>query len=271
MIQTEAERQFYLGAAGIRLWYSRDPLPGAAASPEFDFTEEQPADSAGPTAEVLPGQPGPKAKSAPSPSGQGRVANLQALMDTPAPAAEEANSKSKPAAKAPAADAVSDVESTEEVRSASEAVEQIPVLDLQLWIGERYSVIASLSQEASLRLQETLAANILRSLGEAGPKAVGPIHWPVFNNLKAPGNSLADLKAVLSHVLSGLGDSRLISLGITAPMGFEAEGDDRDAHWLHYLSGTSPQVSFPHGLAELSTNPTLKRALWQELKPLAGQ
>ena len=37
VIGNEAERQFYLAAAGIRMWYARESLPGAAPSPDFDF------------------------------------------------------------------------------------------------------------------------------------------------------------------------------------------------------------------------------------------
>ena len=34
VIGNEAERQFYLAAAGIRMWYARESLPGAAPSPD---------------------------------------------------------------------------------------------------------------------------------------------------------------------------------------------------------------------------------------------
>ena len=43
VIGNEAERQFYLAAAGIRMWYARESLPGAAPSPDFDFgVEDEP-------------------------------------------------------------------------------------------------------------------------------------------------------------------------------------------------------------------------------------
>ena len=41
MMMPEAERQFYLGKAGIHLWYARKALPGAAPSPEFAFPEHE--------------------------------------------------------------------------------------------------------------------------------------------------------------------------------------------------------------------------------------
>lgn len=37
----EAQRQFLLGMAGVRVWYARTPLPGAAPSPVFRFPEPQ--------------------------------------------------------------------------------------------------------------------------------------------------------------------------------------------------------------------------------------
>jgi hypothetical protein len=37
----EAERQFYLAMFGVQLWYAREPLLGAAPSPEFVFPVER--------------------------------------------------------------------------------------------------------------------------------------------------------------------------------------------------------------------------------------
>ena len=57
MIQTEAERQFYLGMSGIRMWYARDPLPGAAPSPDYDFGVQEPEAVAVPEVPVIPAAP----------------------------------------------------------------------------------------------------------------------------------------------------------------------------------------------------------------------
>lgn len=261
--ETETERQFYLGAAGIRLWYARDALPGAAASPEFEFGSNQAVAESLVSAAPSQAQP----KTAPPATGRSeadsaRVASLQALMDAPA---------SKPARPQPpsstdvATESTADPEPVEEAPVAA-AGQLVPALNLQVWVGRKVALVASVSKEASLRLQETLADNILRSVGERDLRSVGPIHWPVFNNVRAPGNSLNDLRAVLGYALSDLDGRKLIALGVTAPDDYRG-----DEPWFQHIAGISPQMSFNHSLAELATSPALKRALWQELKPLAGQ
>lgn len=267
MIQTETERQFYLGAAGIRLWYARDALPGAAASPEFEFGSDQADGVAEPWVEAGPAPSRPQSKAAPPAPGRSeadgaRVANLQALME--APASKPARPQS-PSSIDVAAETTTDPAPAEEAPVAS-AGEVVPALNLQVWVGRKTAVVASVSKEASLRLQETLAENILRSVGECDLRSVGPIHWPVFNNVRAPGNSLSDLRAVLGYALSELEGRKLIALGVAAPDDYRG-----DEPWFQHIAGISPEISFNHSLAELATSPALKRALWQELKPLAGQ
>ncbi|AHI30337.1 hypothetical protein [Marinobacter similis] len=70
MIQTETERQFYLGAAGIRLWYARDALPGAAASPDFEFGSDEADGVAEPWVEAAPAPSRPQPKTAPPTPGR---------------------------------------------------------------------------------------------------------------------------------------------------------------------------------------------------------
>ncbi|MBW0148700.1 2-isopropylmalate synthase [Marinobacter arenosus] len=269
MMQSETQRQFYLGMAGVRLWYARDALPGAAPSPEYVFDEEQGSDT------WVPEQPLPSPSGSQSPgaassgdarkeAGAVRVANLQALMED----AQSNSSQPEPAdvpAEPPEAEEHQGPGAEESMPEAKSA-EPMPELNLQLWVGRDVSLVASLSTEASLRLQETLAENILKSLGETELRKVGPVRWPVFNNLRAPGNSMADLRAVLMHALSELQGQKVVALGLAGPDGFESEQS-----WLHHLSGTRPDLDFSGTLAELASNPSQKRALWQQLKSLAGR
>lgn len=274
MIHSESERQFYLGAAGIRLWYAREALPGAAASPEFDFSDEDQAPEAPwgidqpevTGAQRTSSRPGPdrspdRARS----SGSARVANLQALMGEAATGTAQPSSQAAPTADNDALEGPEPASPTADAEPVQPAG-LVPRLELQIWQGGRFAIVAHLSSEASLRLQETLAGNILKSLGEAELDSVGPMRWPVFNNVKAPGNSMSDLRAVLGQVLTGLGERRLIVLGVRPPEEFSV-----DEPWFSHLSGARPAVDFPHSLAELATRPELKRTLWQELKPLASQ
>lgn len=269
MMQSENERQFYLGMAGVRLWYAREPLPGAAPSPEFIFAEAEEAEVSEPVASS--GFPSARQSGAQERSdagrqkiGAARVASLQALMDNPVPPETRPEPDRKEAVDAAAPEAEENGAPVGGDRTTTEN-EATPKLNLQLWVGHRLSLVASLTDEASLRLQETLAGNIMKSLGEPAVESVGPVRWPVFNNLRAPGNSRADLRAVLEHVLSGVHGQKVIALGA------DPAGGKADADWLLELSGTRADVTFPHTLAELASNPTLKRALWHEIKPLAGK
>lgn len=266
MIQTEAQRQFYLGVAGIRLWYARKPLPGAAPSPEFQFPEpEEPLHQA-----VFGETPGAavsaKAKAASLPSeasqrGIQRIASLQALMETkrePAPdKASQAQQLTAVSGRSPdgSEDRVAPLPDSQ--GSAGHALS----LSLGVFSGHQHILIVHVSKEASLRLQETLATNILKSLGEDQLGAPEWIHWPVFNNRLVPGSSLADLRSVMAQVLGGAGDKKVFVLG-------RLEGAEASSGWLAEILERAPDLEFEHSLAELASNPGLKRALWQQLKPL---
>lgn len=265
MMQSETQRQFYLGVAGVRLWYARNALPGAAPSPEYLFDDEPDSDAAQPEQPV----PSPSMRQAPvgggADVGAARVANLQALMEDAQPVAGRPEEPGSPAITTAMASG-NEPDVTGETVPAATTGELAPELNLQLWVGRDVSLIASLSAEASLRLQETLAENILKSLGETGLRKVGPVRWPVFNNLRAPGNSMADLRAVLVHALSAVQDQKVIALGLVGPDGYEGEES-----WFHHLSGIRPDLDFAGTLAELASDPSGKRALWQQLKSLAGR
>ncbi|MDK9559488.1 2-isopropylmalate synthase [Marinobacter sp. M216] len=270
MMQSETERQFYLGMAGVRLWYARSALPGAAPSPDYIFDDEQGSEADQlevpvPSAPVRPVRGGASPPGDRQETGGARVANLQALID-------DAGSPSGRPGRADGSQGDKVLPEESEPGSAEKDVAPVisggltPELNLQLWIGRDVSMIARLSAEASLRLQETLAENILKSLGETQLRRVGPVRWPVFNNLRAPGNSMADLRSVLDHALSTLQGQKVVVLGLPGP-----EGYDGDESWLQYISGTRPDLNFAGTLAELASDPAQKRALWQQLKSLAGQ
>lgn len=269
MIETEAERQFYLGVAGIRLWYARSPLPGAAPSPEFEFPgpsedapEEKEWESSKPVAEA-----GPAAAPA---AGGNRVrpaggVNLQSLMETPAPEPASAETAPRPtkSESGPAPENDTPPSASRRIPGESGAAPFRHKLNLRLWFGQRFLLVSDVSGEASLRLQETLAENILKSLGDPGPQTSGPVLWPVFNNPLIPGNRLSDLIDVLKGVLSPLDGQRVVLLGVPG-----SEEEAAGAHWLVEALGKKPDVIFPHNLAELAGNPELKKNLWRQLKPL---
>lgn len=266
MTRTEAHRQFYLGVAGIRLWYAREPLPGAAPSPEYEFPAtdgiEDPANpaQASVTGKLTTGDiPGPPDAS--SGLGAERIASLHALMEDKTPPAESVKLRqsSEPETPAPVK-ATPEAEAALSGETSGRAAKSI-ALDLGVFSGKDHVLVAQISQEASLRLQETLSGNILGSLGEGQDISCEWICWPVFHNRLVPGNSQADLEVVISQVLRGAGGKKIIVLG---------DMPGTNAGWLESCLGRAPELEFEHSLAELASDAGLKRALWQQLKTMAA-
>lgn len=262
MFASEAERQFYLGVAGVRLWYAREALPGAAPSPVYDFGEEQ-GDRAADLPELVEPGARPKAGAAPvmpvAPGDTGGKPDLRSLMGAAEPpgSVPAADTSAPPVAKA----AVVVPETVEAEATADDgiALNPPPQLNMRIWSGDAFTLIAGISAEASLRLQETLAVNILRSLAELSPRAVGQVSWPLFNNYRVPGNSQEDLRSVMAQVLPDAPARKLVVIGVEP--GAEGGGF---IPWLDQ----EPEVMFRHTLAELAADGNLKRSLWQLLKPL---
>jgi hypothetical protein len=135
-------------------------------------------------------------------------------------------------------------------------------VNLMVWAGKGVVLIGGMSGDASSRLQQTLAMNILKSLGEHQPRVLGHVSWPIFNNLLVPGNSGHDFAEVMRSVLSGLERQQVITL---------QGGEDSEQSWLVQALGRDASVRFPHTLAEIAGNPTLKRSLWQQIRPLVAR
>ncbi|GGE67013.1 hypothetical protein GCM10011533_19140 [Streptosporangium jomthongense] len=268
MIESETQRQFYLGVAGIRMWYAREPLPGAAPSPEFQFPE-----SDEPAPQHLPARVADRfaAEQVPLPpsdtGGQSakRIASLHALMEnekTPEPDTPSANQGRPPGSGSDKAATDPDVVVSPSAGSRGDVTDAIN-LNLGIFSGKDHVLVAHISREASLRLQEALSGNILKSLGDHQSGPADQVHWPVFNNRLVPGNALADLKLVLTQVLRGLEGKRVIVLGDMTGL------SDVGSCWLKEILQRAPDIEFGHSLAELASDPALKRVLWQKLKSMA--
>ncbi|WP_449286181.1 2-isopropylmalate synthase [Marinobacter sp. PE14] len=267
MIGSEAERQFYLGAAGIRMWYARQPLPGAAPSPDFEFPEEVDAPEAIPgISESVPrpvresGRAAPGKPAVPDRTeGVARIADLQALMEGEAVAPGK-TSREPPESPSGSDDAAEQAPPEE----MSEPASGIPSesVNFMIWAGTGAVLIGGMSEDASSRLQETLALNILKSLGEGQPRVLGQVSWPIFNNLLVPGNSGHDFVEVMRSVLSGIERQQVVVL---------QGGEDAEQNWLREALGREAAVRFPHTLAAIAGNPTLKRSLWEQIRPLVAR
>ncbi|PSF07274.1 hypothetical protein [Marinobacter halophilus] len=270
MTRSESERQFYLGMAGIRMWYAREPLPGAAPSPEFDFGVA-PAGKAERMVSIAPGpRPAAPPESTADVGKKDKLARLKTLMDTvpDKPTASARHQSPKPV-EVPAAvtssKVGSDVQATEDSEPGvphGNALTQVPRLCLQSWSGSRVLLLANLSEEASLSLQETLAMNIVRCLGDSSASELGILRWPLFNNVKVSLNSEADLTALVRDYLAAVSGKVVITLGLSAELSVITD-------ILADVLEKAPDVVFEQSLAALAADPVLKGQLWQLIKPLA--
>jgi hypothetical protein len=304
----EAERQFYCAMAGVQLWYAREPLPGAAPSPEFVFPlEPASTNSVLPIAAGNPPTPVHGTSSAhltktkplrrADPAAAARIADLQSLMKAGKPEVRQPDRRPNSVEDVPASTRLSpdstpvltpalvmDTSPPVEIAPSSAALspttrnsdQVVPAAEplkvtLALWQGRHVSLIAALSSDASAKLQQALAHNILRSLGEKELSESVTVHWPVFNNLLVPGNQPQDLVGVLKPILSGLGahPHQLIVLGVNA------DGRAGAGHagalapfWLTEALPTlkQPPVAFGFSLAELAAQPQYKRDLWSAIR-----
>jgi hypothetical protein len=298
----EAERQFYLAMAGVQLWYAREPLPGAAPSPEFVFPLKRAlTETPLPTAAGHPSTPVyvpssahlPKARPLrrADPAAAARIADLQSLMKAGKTETLQPKYHPEPVGNVTTGARLAPDPSSAPVTDASLPVEMAPVpaplspamrhpdpvvptanplkITLALWQGRDVSLIAALSSDASVKLQQALAHNILRSLGEKASSKSVTVNWPVFNNLLVPGNQPHDLVGVLKPILSGLDTQSLLVLG--------ANADDRPStdhagvlvpSWLAEALPTlkQPLMAFRFNLAELAAQPRYKRDLWNAIR-----
>ncbi|HEY9120370.1 MAG TPA: hypothetical protein VIN33_11475 [Marinobacter sp.] len=270
---SESQRQFYLGSAGIRCWYARSPLPGAAPSPDFVFDEPETE----PRSPVIPVSDSPPAA---DPQRARRLGHLREMMAGGSAAASAVadtapTPRDKPAlvrssARPPVASSIEVVQPEDAVEQSGDRSMAEPVRPAEASIGVRWGfwvtdkmVLASgLGEGASMRLQDALALNILKALGCPGGRR-RDLSWPVFSNPRIPGNGNDGLAEVLGELAREFGDRKLILLGVAA------EGDSvEDTRWLRARLPAAA-ADFPHTLAGLATDPSRKKALWQVLKPLA--
>jgi len=253
MMDSETHRQFYLAAAGIRMWYAKRPLPGAAPSADYQFTADETSEpdavNSEPEAVATPVVRAKPAKAAQPTPVRSRSVDLQSLMT---PQSAPAEPRVEEGTSAPESD-----EFTAPV--ASEARPTIHA-NLALWVTADYVLISQWSDEASERLQDTLARNLLSALGQSDVGQRSVLRWPVFRNPSIPGNSPEDFQQVLSRCLSSCQERSIILLG--------ALSDEQQEQREHCLQAALPQVGvdFPCSLAEIAATPAHKRDLWNALK-----
>ncbi|MCH8499692.1 MAG: hypothetical protein LAT63_14540 [Marinobacter sp.] len=254
---TEAQRQFYLGVAGIRLWYPRAALPGAAPSAALDFSEPASADdtaaqgledaSLAPATQSAVRRPHEQASLA----RKSRLENVQALLGSEAAAAPAAPVEPEPA---PVTATVAAPVVAEAPLPATAATPF--ALDWGLWMAERCVLISTWSGDVSDDIQDQLARNILRAWGHEAV-LTSPVRWPVFDNPQVAGNSLADFSELLTDLFVRLESAeQLLVLGVPADQLAKLQLPERFVRCLQVDAS----------LAAMTADPSLKRSLWRRMQ-----
>ncbi len=272
-LETEAQRQFYLGIAGIQLWYARNPQPGAAPSPDFDFEgcivavplPLLPADKKRPAVEKLRSDEGLARV-------QGLMKDVQSQPHRPA----EDRQVTESAVKAPVPDkAPVEIKPATLGTGALEGVQLSVSSDAgslinynltatwAVWITDSFVLVSTLSSDSSAQLQDSLATNILRAMGQS-VDATQTFMWPVFSNPVVPGNDAEGFRQLLAEFAKDCQGRSFFGFGLLSDAPQAAR-----AVWLERAFGPL-KIDFPHGLAGIATDPNRKRDLWAELKPLVS-
>ncbi|MFL1483894.1 hypothetical protein [Marinobacter sp. LN3S78] len=277
----EAQRQFAMGVAGVRLWYARAPLPGAAPSPDFDFDE--PGGIATDVPEAVSETPVARAPRPASEVSRQGLARLQGLMaDTASRPGARTDNDSAPAVDGGAgvaadsggevirqeADAGPQADAPEEQASRHQAGDALAgeavAFHWRFWLGGQWLLVSRCPDNASRALEDRLATNILKALGEdvAGREEV---RWPVFSNPAVPGNDAAGAVDVLSAMAETVARPRQVWLGLVP----EDSAQAATGVWDKLCAPLGQAaVSFPLSLAALSSDPDGKRRLWQALQQI---
>ncbi|TBW56278.1 hypothetical protein EZI54_10060 [Marinobacter halodurans] len=266
MTATEAERQYYLSRMGVQLWYARAPLPGAAPSPDFDFSEPETPEGASP-AEAGASRPSRhRPDQATLPPGKSVKELLQSIGDGPNPSdsgpaktsttAEADVAAPQPEVPAPDSAPERSPESVPEADEASSVLANIRT-DMGIWWGQRIALVSPMSTDVSEDLQAKLAANILRALGDTDVEQKRLV-WPVFNNPRVLKSADRDLRMILRSLADQVGERQLLCLGVLS--------EDPEQHRA-LVEGLSGKIfDAPDPLAALAGDHEKKRSLWHRLQ-----
>ncbi|MEQ5836942.1 hypothetical protein [Marinobacter sp. NFXS9] len=270
MTTTEAERQYYLSRMGVQLWYARIPLPGAAPSPDFDFTEPETAegksDSSAQGGLSLPTRDRPK--EAPLPPGKsvkellqsidGGAKNGESATPPAKPATDEATSKAGPEPEASTHESVAESSpvSELEVDEASRVLAGVSV-DMGIWWGDQFALVSPVSADVSEELQAKLAANILRAIGDTQVQQKRLV-WPVFNNPRVLKSADRDLRMILHSLAEQVGQRKVVCLGSLSK--------EPEQHQALMAAMSETVVEAPDTLAGLAGDYEKKRSLWHQLQ-----
>lgn len=270
---------------GVTLWYSRCELPGAAASPVFDFGEniadkEVASGVVQSAADILSSLT--SSSSAPeTPSEPRREAKASAILSAAIPAANDidkkphTSTKMSKASQFPVAFGFDGFPPSLQANATKQ--ETVEELTLILWVGKKYWFLSDSDAEFPENLQLKLLLNITSAMGEKAEDAeVINFNWPFFGNRRLPGN---DSASMLSLVLGWVSKQLLTDDLIGILMGGKATNlllqrpisnpPDVNGQKLELsLSDERGVMVVPTlSLSDMLKLPSNKKQVWHHLKP----
>lgn len=276
-------RQAMLKQMGLTPWFPRMPLPGAAASHNYDFDPVTLVEDMSETVEPLPSTLKPPALK-PSPPKPSILASPEPVSPRPAQP-----SPVLPLSAGLSARNLPGVESTSEKDLPADPVTAVPVAaDLAdepvpafafSWfsIDKRLAVLAMLPErEAAIsRPCRQMLTRILAALSSDYQQVTleeHSFHWPFPDDLGLPSGSLAARQAVDGFVARRLRDRPAAMLLVladgTPPFLFKAGATDSEAGILSVHRQFGFAMLRTHSLHSMDRNPELKRSAWQAMKVL---
>ena len=276
----ERSRQHYLNQMGVTLWYSRCELPGAAASPVFDFGENTVANedahaSVKSAADILNNLSVSSSASIIAPE---KIAPENSVPAEVMQHTLEQKPSSIPELSKSIQTAVPVFDEPAPSVHVNEAQqESFDELALILWVGEHHWFLSDNDSEFSDLLKQQLLLNIASAIGEKVEGAeVARFNWPFFGNRRLPGNDSASmLSLLLDWVSTQLASDELtgflmgekvtqILLQSHSPNSTEMNGKKIE---LSLSDERGVMVVPTLSLNEMLKIPINKKQVWQHLKP----
>jgi len=284
----ERLRQHYLTQMGVAVWYSRCEMPGAAASPVFDFGDNAVAKESAPAsiksaADILSNL---SAVSSVTIAPESNAPEPKALTTPITPATVPAEGMQHALGQEPGITLSTATQSavvpvfdgpTSSVHVNEAKQENFDELALMLWVGERHWFLSDNDSEFPEVLKQQLLLNIASAIGEkVGGAEVINFNWPFFGNRRLPGNDRASMLSLLqewvslklvSDELTGfLMGERVAQILLQKPLSDSSELNGKKVE-LSLSDEQGVMVVPTLSINEMLRTPSNKKRVWQHLKP----
>jgi hypothetical protein len=259
----ERKRQAYLAAMDIQTYFPRQQLPGAKASPEYDFPALNTVLSE--LNEPIQGKTEISPKSAREASGLDAIEELRSRPPAPGKATVTPIRQSS---KVP--------ESENESATALDQESSLSFTLRYYRINERLAVLDEVPTQGSAQLSEeslTLMQAILKALGQDGFESnlkAEEFSWPLLS-----GYSMKNTPRVeAAKAISGFLQMRKETDGFTNLLVFAGQIEDvllqfdANKNARDFESSKGYFITVTHSLASMLAVSTLKRDVWQHLQAL---